>query len=85
MNGKILQSNSEKHMGNIIGVGCNQKMIDDAVSFMFGQTWLCRISHMSLLMYVTDYSKRIACHFMALYGCQIWDFHSKVTNKLYVA
>ena len=29
MNGKILQSNSEKHLGNIIGVGCDQKIIDD--------------------------------------------------------
>ena len=30
MNGNILQSNSEKHLGNIIGVGCNQKIIDDS-------------------------------------------------------
>ena len=46
MNDKILQSNFEKNLGNIIGVGCNQEMIDDAVSAFYA--WIDMVmSHFS--------------------------------------
>ena len=64
-------------------LGCNQKMTDDSISDCYARVnmVICHISHMSRRMYVTNYSKRIVCNF---YGCQLWDFQSKVTNKCYV-
>ena len=83
MNGKILQSNSEKHLGNIIGVGCNQKIIDDAVSDFYVRVNMV-MSHFSHVASHVRY-KLFKTYCMSLYGCQLWDFQSKVTNKFYVA
>ena len=69
MNGKILQSNSEKHLGNIIGVGCNQIMIDDAVYDFYVRVnmFMSQLSHVvSHVRY-----KLFKTYCMSLYGCQL--------------
>ena len=83
MNGKILQSNSEKHLGNIIGVGCNQKIIDDAVSDFYVRVNMV-MSHFSHVASHVRY-KLFKTYCMSLYGCQLWEYQSKVTNIFYVA
>ena len=83
MNGKNITAQLWEHLGNIIGVGCNQKMIDDAVSDFYVRVDMV-MSHFSQVASHVRY-KLFKTYCMSLYGCQLWDFQSKVTNKFYVA
>ena len=52
MDGKLKQSETEKHLGNITGPRCNQKMIDEAVSGLYVRvnTVLSHFSHTASLV-----------------------------------
>lgn len=83
MAGTIVQSKLEKHLGNIIGPCCNEKMIDDAVSDFYVRVNMT-LSHFANIAPHVRY-KLFKTYCMSLYGSQLWDLQNKYTNKLYVS
>ena len=83
MNGYIMESQNEKHLGNIIGHQCKQTVIDSGVNEFY-------IKVNQVLSLFSNASPQVRyklfqTHCMSLYGSQLWDYEHKNTNKCCIA
>ncbi len=83
MNGYIMESRNEKHLGNIIGHQCKQSVIDSGVNELY-------IKVNQLLSLFSNASPQVRyklfqTHCMSLYGSQLWDYEHKITNTFFIA
>ena len=73
----------EKHLGNLIGRNILGKVIEESTNKLYQNTNLL-LSQFSHCGVDTRY-KLFKSYCMAVYGSQLWDFASKVTERFYVA
>ena len=83
MNGSITQSHNEKHLGNVIGAGSNNIMVNNTVNDFYVKVNMV-LSHFAHAAPHIRYNL-FKTYCMSLYGCQLWDLQSKATDKFYVA
>jgi len=83
MNGSIIQSQVEKHLGNVFGPNCNRKMINSAVNDLYVRVNMV-LSHFSHVAPHVRY-KLFKMYCMSLYGCQLWDFQNKNVEQFHIA
>ena len=83
MNGIIKQSETEQHLGNTIGTGYNDVMINNTVKDFYVKVNMV-LAHFSHAASHVRY-KLFKSYCMSLYGCQLWDMQSKSIEQFYVA
>jgi hypothetical protein len=83
MNGVITQNKTAKHLGNTIGSGYNQVMIENTLNDFYVKVNMV-LSHFGHAASHIRY-QLFKSYCMSLYGCQLWDLQSKTMNKFYVA
>jgi hypothetical protein len=83
MDGHIVQSLNEKHLGNTLGPKCNSNMISETVNDFYVKVNIV-LSHFMHAHSHIRY-KLFKSYCMTLYGSQLWDFQSKIMENFYVA
>lgn len=73
----------EKHLGNWIGNGSCEKIIDDNIKSLYKNTNLL-LSQFPKTSISTRY-RLFKSYCMSVYGSQLWDYSGKHCNKFYIA
>ena len=81
MDGHIVQSLTEKHLGNILGPKCNSTIITEKVTDLYVKVNMVFSHFMHAHLHIRY--KLFQCYCISLYGRQLWDFQSKVMKTFY--
>jgi len=83
MDGRIVQSLNEKHLGNILGSKCNSNIITETVKDFYVKVNMVLSNFMHAYSHIRYKLFRSYC--MSLYGNQLWAIQSKGKETFYVA
>ena len=79
----IPKVNSEKHLGNFIGQDNLRKSIERSITELYVNTNMLMTKFAKCS--ITIKYKLFKSYCMSVYGSQLWDFSSKLCDKLYTA
>ena len=83
MDGHIIQSSNEKHLGNILGPKCNSIIITETVNDFYVKVNIGLSHFMNAHSHIRYQLFKSYC--MSLCGSQLWGFQIKVIETFYVA
>ena len=78
MEGYIVESRNEKHLGNIIGQHCKQSVKDSSANDFYVQA-------NTVLSHFLNANYHVRYKLFQTYCCQLWDYQDNATHILYVA
>ena len=82
-NVNIQSSKWERHLGNLLDSCRSDKYVTDAVHTMYSRFNSLMFKFHSATSELKYFLFKTYC--MALYGCQLWNFDSSITEKVYIA